>query len=40
MPFVEYLNWVFRRGGFPHATGGGVKEWEVTHNLSGDLLTL
>jgi hypothetical protein len=40
MPFVEYLNWVFRRAGFPHATGGGAKEWEVTYKRSKDLLEL
>jgi hypothetical protein len=40
MPFVEYLNWVFRRAGFPHATDGGAKEWEVTYKRSKDLLEL
>lgn len=40
MPFVEYLNWVFRRAGFPHATDGGTKEWEVTYKRSKDLLEL
>jgi len=40
MPFVEYLNWVFRRAGFPHYTGGGTKEWEVTYKRGRDLLRL
>jgi hypothetical protein len=30
LPFVEYLNWVFRSAGFPYCTGGSTKEWEVT----------
>ena len=38
MPFVEYLNCVFRRAGFPHDTGGGAREWEVTHKRGQDLL--
>jgi len=40
LPFVEYLNWVFRRAGFPHATGGGAKEWEVTYKRAAGLLPL
>lgn len=40
MPFVEYLNGVFRRGGFPRATGGGATEWEVTYKWGEDLLRL
>lgn len=40
MPFVEYLNSVFRRAGFPYATGGGAKEWEITSKRGGDLLRL
>jgi len=40
LPFVEYLNWVFRRAGFPHFTGGGTKEWEVTYKRGRDLLRL
>jgi hypothetical protein len=40
MPFVEYLNWVFRRGGFPHYTGDSTKEWEVTYKRAEDLLRL
>lgn len=40
MPFVEYLNWVFRRAGFPHRTGQSTKEWEVTHMRGQDLLGL
>jgi len=37
MPFVEYLNWVFRRAGFPRTTGGGAKEWEITYKRGADL---
>jgi hypothetical protein len=40
MPFVEYLNWVFRRAGFPFATGDSAKEWEVTYKRGEELLTL
>lgn len=40
VPFVEYLNWVFRSAGFPHYTGGGTKEWEVTYNRGRELLRL
>jgi hypothetical protein len=40
MPFVEYLNWVFRRAGFPRATGASANEWTITHNRARDLLAL
>jgi hypothetical protein len=40
MPFVEYLNWVFSRAGFPHYTGGAQEEWAVTYARSRDLLPL
>jgi hypothetical protein len=40
LPFVEYLNWVFSRAGFPHYTGGSTKEWEVTYKRGRDLLRL
>lgn len=40
MPFVEYLNWVFRRAGFPHITGSSTQEWEVTYKRAKDLLPL
>lgn len=39
-PFVEYLNWVFRRAGFPRATGNSAKEWEITHKRGAKLLRL
>lgn len=40
LPFVEYLNWVFHRAGFPHNTGGGSKELEVMYKRGKDLLQL
>jgi hypothetical protein len=39
MPFVSYLNWVFRRGGFPAHTGA-ANEWRITAALAKDLLPL
>jgi hypothetical protein len=39
MPFVAYLNWVFRNGGFPGAAGGD-EQWRVKQALSNGLLTL
>jgi len=39
MPFVSYLNWVFRHGGFPWPTGC-AGEWRVRHALAGNLLSL
>lgn len=37
MPFVSYLNWVFRNGGFPGpATSKG--HWQVKQDLAKDLL--
>lgn len=40
MPFVDYLNCVFRRAGFPHVTGSSAEEWEVTYRRGTDLLAL
>jgi hypothetical protein len=40
VPFVEYLNLVFRSAGFPHDTGGGTKEREVTYDRGRELLRL
>lgn len=39
MPFVAYLNWVFRSGGFPAPTSS-PSQWEVRRSLAEDLLTL
>ena len=39
MPFVSYLNWVFRHGGFPWPTGS-EREWRVKASLAKDLLPL
>lgn len=40
MPFVSYLNWVFRNGGFPWPTGS-QNQWHVKHALAAkDLLPL
>jgi hypothetical protein len=39
MPFVSYLNWVFREGGFPWPSGED-SQWEVRHRLVKDLLPL
>lgn len=39
MPFVSYLNWVFRNGGFPWPTGS-QNQWQVKHALARDLLPL
>jgi hypothetical protein len=39
MPFVSYLNWVFRSGGFPgHATSPAP--WAVRQSLAKNLLPL
>ncbi|WP_051571064.1 hypothetical protein [Cryptosporangium arvum] len=38
-PFVEYLNYVFRNGGFPRRTGT-QNEWRIRHRLAKDLLPL
>lgn len=40
MPFVEYLNSVFRGAGFPYATCSGTEEWEVTVRRGKELLYL
>lgn len=39
MPFVSYLNWVFRNGGFPWPTGS-ENQWQVKHALAKGLLPL
>jgi hypothetical protein len=39
MPFVSYLNWVFRHGGFPWPTAS-EEEWRVKRALARDLLPL
>ncbi|MEP7330820.1 MAG: hypothetical protein ABI692_01895 [Terracoccus sp.] len=39
MPFVSYLNWVFRRGGFP-GQALGDQQWKVRQSLAKDLLML
>jgi hypothetical protein len=39
MPFVSYLNWVFRDGGFPWPSGDN-NQWQVRHHLVKDLLPL
>jgi hypothetical protein len=39
MPFVSYLNWVFRNGGFPCSTGSD-SQWRVKRALAKDLLPL
>ena len=39
MPFVSYLNWVFREGGFPWPSGDDG-QWRVRHHLVKDLLPL
>jgi hypothetical protein len=38
-PFVEYLNYVFRNGGFPRRTGT-QNEWRIRDRLAKDLLPL
>jgi hypothetical protein len=39
MPFVSYLNWVFRSGGFPGTTTS-PDQWQVRRSLAEDLLPL
>lgn len=39
MPFVSYLNWLFRNGGFPWPSGER-SQWRVRHRLVKDLLPL
>jgi hypothetical protein len=39
MPFVSYLNWVFRNGGFPWPTCS-ASQWRVKQALAKDLLPL
>jgi hypothetical protein len=39
MPFVAYLNLVFRHGGFP-ASAPGDQQWMIKRALSADLLAL
>jgi hypothetical protein len=38
-PFVSYLNWVFRNGGFPWPTGSAA-QWRIRQALAKDLLPL
>jgi hypothetical protein len=39
MPFVSYLNWVFRSGGFPWSTAPD-NHWRLKQALAKDLLPL
>lgn len=39
MPFVSYLNWVFRSGGFPWPTAPD-NHWQLKQSLARDLLPL
>jgi hypothetical protein len=39
MPFVSYLNWVFRNGGFPWPASA-QNQWQVKQALAKDLLPL
>ena len=39
MPFVSYLNWVFRHGGFPGRTMPDNR-WQMNRALARDLLPL
>jgi len=39
MPFVSYLNWVFRNGGFPWPTSPD-NQWQLKRTLAKDLLPL
>ncbi|GAA2647231.1 hypothetical protein [Paractinoplanes durhamensis] len=39
MPFVSYLNWVFRHGGFPWPSGDD-RQWRLRRALRKDLLPL
>lgn len=39
MPFVQYLNWTFARGGFPYMTDTS-KAVHITDALTEDLLPL
>lgn len=39
MPFVAYLNWVFRNGGFPAATTS-PSQWKIRRSLAEGLLPL
>jgi hypothetical protein len=40
MPFVDYLNWVFRGAGFPWPTSDHHGQWRVTYKFGRDLLPL
>ena len=40
MPFVSYLNWVFRHGGFPGRTAPDNNRWQMKRALARDLLPL
>lgn len=39
MPFVAYLNWIFRNGGFPYPTSS-EKQSRIKHQLAKNLLPL
>lgn len=39
MPFVAYLNWVFRHGGFP-GPASGEHQWQVRQSLAQGMLLL
>lgn len=39
MPFVSYLNWTFRHGGFP-GQASGEQQWSVKQSLASGLLAL
>ena len=39
MPFVSYLNWVFRHGGFP-GQAPGDEQWRIKQSLTDGLLAL
>jgi hypothetical protein len=39
MPFMQYLNWAFLRGGFPLLTGSS-DALQITDALAEDLLPL
>ncbi|WP_216900955.1 hypothetical protein [Nocardia alni] len=39
MPFVSYLNWVFRSGGFPWPTQSDAP-WDLCYSLLEEMLIL
>lgn len=40
MPFMGYLNWVFRNGGFPHTADPSRQAWEIRQAVSRAMLPL